>query len=103
MIYCIGSRCRRVAVLKSYKSLIIQCLERVLYIFVTRDSIGGSNLNCKEPHLQSFVYKVYMGFLSRVRDWTVAVTQYSTVQYSTVQYSTVQYSTVNLLVKVQHI
>jgi hypothetical protein len=48
----------------------------------------------------SFVYKVYIGFLSRMRDWTVA---YSTVQYSTVQYSTVQYSTVNLLVKVQYI
>jgi hypothetical protein len=61
----------------------------------------------------SFVYKVYIGFLSRMRDWTVAVAQYSTVQYSTVQYSTVQYSTVqystvqystvNLLVKVQYI
>ena len=32
----------------------------------------------------SFVYKVYIGFLSRMRDWTVAVAQY----------------TVNLLVKV---
>jgi hypothetical protein len=25
----------------------------------------------------SFVYKVYIGFLSRMRDWTVAVAQYS--------------------------
>jgi hypothetical protein len=24
----------------------------------------------------SFVYKVYIGFLSRMRDWTVAVAQY---------------------------
>jgi hypothetical protein len=34
----------------------------------------------------SFVYKVYIGFLSRMRDWTVAVAQYS-----------------KLLVKVQYI
>jgi hypothetical protein len=25
----------------------------------------------------SFVYKAYIGFLSRMRDWTVAVAQYS--------------------------
>jgi hypothetical protein len=25
----------------------------------------------------SFVYQVYIGFLSRMRDWTVAVAQYS--------------------------
>ena len=25
----------------------------------------------------SFVYKVYISFLSRMRDWTVAVAQYS--------------------------
>ena len=25
----------------------------------------------------SFVYKVYIGFLSRMRDWTIAVAQYS--------------------------
>jgi hypothetical protein len=36
----------------------------------------------------SFVYKVYIGFLSRMRDWTVAVAQHSTV---------------NLLVNVQYI
>jgi hypothetical protein len=27
----------------------------------------------------SFVYKVYIGFLSRMRDWTVAVAEYSKV------------------------
>jgi hypothetical protein len=37
----------------------------------------------------SFVYKVYIGFLSRMRDWTVAVAQHST--------------TVDLLVIVQYI
>jgi hypothetical protein len=36
----------------------------------------------------SFVYKVYIGFLSRMRDWTVAAARYNTV---------------NLLVKVQYI
>jgi hypothetical protein len=35
----------------------------------------------------SFVYKVYIGFPSRMRDWTVAVA----------------HSTVNLLVKAQYI
>jgi hypothetical protein len=47
----------------------------------------------------SFVYKVYIGFLSRMRDWTVAVAQHNTTQHNTAQHSTVH--AVHLLVKVQ--
>ena len=32
---------------------------------------------CYVLHSLSFVYKVYICFLSRMRDWTVAVAQYS--------------------------
>jgi hypothetical protein len=36
----------------------------------------------------SFVYKVYIGFVSRMRDWTVAVAQYSKFAcYSTVYFA----------------
>ena len=34
----------------------------------------------------SFVYKVYIGFLSRMRDWTVAVAQYTANLFVKVQY-----------------
>ena len=51
----------------------------------------------------SFVYKTYIGFLSRMRAWTVgaaqhSTAQHSTAQHSTAQHSTAQHSTVNLLV-----
>jgi hypothetical protein len=41
----------------------------------------------------SFVYKVYIGFLSRMRDWTVAVAQHNTTQHNTTQHNTTQHST----------
>jgi hypothetical protein len=34
----------------------------------------------------SFVYEVYIGFLSRMRDWTVAVAQYSKFACSSTVY-----------------
>ena len=40
---------------------------------------------CYVLHL-SFVYKVYIGFLSRMRDWTVAVAQYSKFACSSTVY-----------------
>jgi hypothetical protein len=36
-----------------------------------------SEFACSLRFTLSFVYKVYIGFLSRMRDWTVAVAQYS--------------------------
>jgi hypothetical protein len=41
----------------------------------------------------SFVYKTYIGFLSRMRAWTVGAAQHSTAQHSTAQHSTAQHST----------
>jgi hypothetical protein len=34
----------------------------------------------------SFVYKVYIGFLSHMRDWTIAVAQYSKFACSSTVY-----------------
>jgi hypothetical protein len=51
--------------------------------------LSSAACNATIPTLPlSFVYKVSIGFLSRMRDWTVAVAQHSTV---------------NLLVNVQYI